>query len=512
MSLETNHNLYCCFSAKGSDVGSLLLKTDVGVTYSYADAHRQSSQIACGLTRLGLNPGDRVTVQVEKSVQALWLYLACLRAGLVFQPLNPAYQAGELHYFLTDAAPKLVVCANHNEPLFDKFAKELGIPNVLTLDADGSGTLMKLAECCPPEFNTVHRDPDDLAALLYSSGTTGQPKGIMLTHRNLFENTKTLVDAWSFAEQDRLLHALPIFHVHGLFVAIGCAMMSGASMCWLAKFDIGEVMRHLPECTVMMGVPTFYTRLLEVEGFSNDCCDNLRLFISGSAPLLKETFFEFEQRTGYAILERYGMTETGMNTSNPLTGERRCGTVGLPLPGIEVRAVNESGEAIGHDEIGDLQVRGANVFKGYWRKPDKTIEDFTEDGFFNTGDKCSISSDGYVTIVGREKDMIISGGLNVYPKEVELILDELDYVKESAVIGVSHGDLGEAVVAVIVPAKGAIAEPNEQVVIAAVKEQLAKFKAPKKVLFVDELPRNTMGKVQKNVLRERYAQCCDVTP
>jgi malonyl-CoA/methylmalonyl-CoA synthetase len=348
----------------------------------------------------------------------------------------------------------------------------------------------------------VTRERDDLAALLYSSGTTGRPKGIMLSHGNLADNGKTLVDIWGFGSADRLLHALPVFHVHGLFVAIHCVLLSGASMRWLEKFDAPQVIGLLPECTVMMGVPTFYTRLLAEDSFAADCCTNMRLFISGSAPLLVETFDEFRGRTGHTIIERYGMTETNMNTSNPLQGERRAGTVGLPLPGVDVRVVDDKGEPVPTGETGDLQVRGGNVFQGYWRMPEKTREDFTDDGFFNTGDKATISADGYVAIVGRAKDLIISGGLNIYPKEIEQLLDDVEGVVESAVIGIPHADFGEAVVAVIVPTAGG--ELDEQAIIEFSKGKIANFKVPKRVVFVDELPRNAMGKVQKNVLRDRY--------
>ena len=384
-------------------------------------------------------------------------------------------------------------------------ATAAGVEHVLTLASDGSGSLSVGAATCDTDFETVARGRDDLAALLYSSGTTGRPKGIMLSHGNLGDNGKTLVDAWGFSGADRLLHALPIFHVHGLFVAISCVLFSGASMRWLEKFDAPQVMGLLPECTVMMGVPTYYTRLLAEDSFGADSCSNMRLFISGSAPLLTETFEEFRSRTGHAIIERYGMTETNMNTSNPLQGERRPGTVGPALPGVELRVVDEEGTTVLAGETGDLQVRGANVFQGYWRMPEKTREDFTADGFFNTGDKATISADGYVAIVGRAKDLIICGGLNVYPREVEQLLDDLEGVVESAVIGIPHADFGEAVAAVIVAtADNAL---DEQAIIDFCKGEIANFKVPKRVFFVDELPRNAMGKVQKNLLRERYGIC-----
>ena len=396
----------------------------------------------------------------------------------------------------------MVVCDSRNEITIQGIAKSADIDHVLTLNADGSGSLSELSKNQPAEFATVRREQDDLAALLYSSGTTGVPKGIMLTHYNLLSNTESLLDAWGFTDADRLLHALPIFHVHGLFVAIGCVLLSGASMRWLPAYDVSHVIRYLPECTVLMGVPTYYTRLLAEDSFTSEDARNIRLFVSGSAPLLEETFAEFETRTGHRILERYGMTETNMNTSNPLHGERKPGTVGPPLPGVEIRITNDEGDILEAGEIGNLQVRGPNVFIGYWKMPEKTAEDFAVDHFFNTGDKGCIDSDGYVSIVGRAKDLVITGGLNVYPREVELFIDDLPGIRESAVIGVPHADFGEGVVAVVVA--GPDNRLSENDVINASKEQMANFKVPKRVLFVDELPRNTMAKVQKNILRERY--------
>jgi len=480
-----------------------LLCTGEGLSYARAAVDARSAQYASFLAGRGLVPGDRVSAQVEKSPEALCLYLACLRAGLVFHPLNMAYRAAELDYFIADAEPAAIVCDPADEATLAKCAKSAGVPNLLTLDAAGSGTLAAGADEAAAAFAPVSREADDLAALLYSSGTTGRPKGIMLTHRNLLCNTEALVGAWEFSPADRLLHALPIFHVHGLFVAVGCALLSGASMRWLSGYDAHEVIRYLPECTVLMGVPTYYTRLLAEPSFTADVARNVRLFVSGSAPLLKETFAEFRDRTGHEILERYGMTETNMNTSNPLHGTRKPGTVGPPLPGVEVRVCDDAGRVLAAGETGNLQVRGPNVFAGYWKMPDKTAEDFTADGFFNTGDNALLDADGYVSIVGRAKDLVISGGLNVYPKEVELFLDELPGVKESAVIGVPHADFGEAVVAVVVAS--ASPAPSEADIIAAAKRELANFKVPKRVVFVDALPRNTMAKVQKNRLRETYA-------
>lgn len=496
-------NLYTHFSKQiSAHADKELLCASDGRSLSYADIDRESGRIARYLTDLGAAPGDRISVQVEKSPECFCLYLACLRAGLVFHPLNPGYKRQELEYFLRNAEPIFVVCDPGDLADLSPIARAAGARHAMTMDANGRGTLYDGARNVDPEFTTVVRQDNDLAALLYSSGTTGVPKGIMLTHANLLRNTEALVEAWGFTNSDHLLHALPIFHVHGLFVAIGCVMLSGASMRWLPAYDVHEVIRYLPECTVLMGVPTYYTRLLNEASFTRDVTDSVRLFISGSAPLLEETFVEFESRTGHRILERYGMTETNMNTSNPLDGERKAGTVGPPLPGVEIRIVDDAGIQVAQGEIGNLQVRGPNVFIGYWKMPDKTTEDIAEDGFFNTGDKGSIDGDGYVTIVGRAKDMVITGGLNVYPKELELFIDDLDGVKESAVIGVPHADFGEAVVGVVVSVSGA--EADEQKIVSACREQMASFKVPKRIVFVDELPRNTMSKVQKNILRETY--------
>ena len=496
-------NLYTHFSRQmTARAGKELLCTGDGRSYSYRDVDQGSARLARFLTDLGVSAGDRVSVQVEKSPEMLMLYLACLRAGLVFHPLNMAYTAGELDYFLHNAEPSVVICDPAHEAAIKQIADAAGTRFIFTLDGDGNGSLFARSADTPADFGIVARAADDLAALLYSSGTTGVPKGIMLTHANLLRNTEALVEAWGFTKDDRLLHALPIFHVHGLFVAIGCVLLSGASMRWLPAYNARKVMAFLPECTVLMGVPTYYTRLLALASFTSKTASNVRLFISGSAPLLEETFIEFESRTGHRILERYGMTETNMNTSNPLNGERKPGTVGPPLPGVEVRITDDDGNVLPVGEIGNLQVRGPNVFIGYWKMPDKTAEDFTADGFFNTGDKGRIDEDGYVSIVGRAKDMVITGGLNVYPKEIELFIDDLPEVSESAVIGVPHADFGEGVVAVVVPES--ISDVSESDIVEACRKDLANFKVPKRVVFVDELPRNTMAKVQKNVLRETY--------
>ncbi len=498
-----NYNLYQHFQQQITrQADKVLLLTDTDQAYSYADIERESARLARFLTDLGIEPGDRISVQVPKSPQAMCLYLACLRGGFVFHPLNTGYRVGELQYFLENAEPALVVCDGSGVETMQALVDATGISHLLTLDAKGEGSLIDQSRGCEADFGVVARGADDLAALLYSSGTTGVPKGIMLTHNNLLCNAEALVEAWGFSDRDVLLHALPIFHVHGLFVALGCVLLSGASMRWMAGFNAAQAIGYLPECTVMMGVPTYYTRLLAAEDFTKETVGNIRLFVSGSAPLLEETFAEFEARTGHCILERYGMTETNMNTSNPLQGARKPGTVGLPLPGVEVRIMDDRDNAVAIGEIGNLQIRGANVFKGYWKMAEKTAEDFTDDGFFDTGDKGRISEDGYVSIVGRAKDMVITGGLNVYPKEIELLIDDLPGVKESAVIGLPHADFGEGIVAVVVLEPGTnLAEAD---VIGPIKENLANFKVPKRVVFVDELPRNTMGKVQKNLLREAH--------
>jgi len=501
MTKKRNSNLYSQFAGHYQDSADKAVVIEDDRQLSFADLDRRSAQLANCLTALDVQPGDRVTVQVKKSAEALALYLACLRAGFVYHPLNPGYKQKELVYFVDNAEPAIVICEETTGDDLRSAAKNAGVSHVHTLTGANPDSLTSLVDEADAHFATITSSADDLAALLYSSGTTGVPKGIMLTHGNLLANTEALVEAWGFTPNDVLLHALPIFHVHGLFVAIGCVMLSGASMRWLDTYEATKVTELLPTCTVMMGVPTYYTRLLAEPSLSADQCKSVRLFVSGSAPLLEETFLEFEQRTGHRILERYGMTETNMNTSNPLNGQRKPGTVGPPLPGIDVRIVDDAGEILGPGTNGDLQVRGPNVFAGYWRMPDKTAEDFTDDGYFNTGDIAKIDDDGYVSIVGRAKDLIITGGLNVYPKEVELLIDDLPGVRESAVIGVPHADFGEGVVAVVVRDGD---QASEDSIRTALKADLADFKVPKKVVFVNELPRNTMAKVQKNALREAH--------
>ncbi len=498
-----NANLYAHFKQHfPTDLNKQLLVDSDGRSVTYRQADETSAKIANSLLQLGASRGDRVTVQVEKSVENLFLYLACLRSGLVYHPLNTAYTASELLYFLGNAEPSIVICTSDALTIIESVLPASGIKALLTLDIDGSGTLMQRAEDASTQADVADSEGAEMAALLYSSGTTGQPKGIMLSHDNLRKNAETLVDAWGFSASDRLLHMLPIYHVHGLFVGLGCVLMSGASMAWHSHFTDNSAIAALPDCTVMMGVPTYYTRLLSNPEFGAECCSNMRLFVSGSAPLLSETFIEFQQRTGHTLLERYGMTETGMNTSNPLVGERRAGTVGTPLSGVTVRVVDASGAKVADGETGNLQVAGPNVFSGYWRMPEKTAEDFTGDGFFNTGDKAAIDPGGYVSIVGRAKDMVISGGLNVYPKEIERVIDDMVGISESAVIGVPDADFGEVVVAVIIASGRA---PTGAEVIALCKKKLANFKVPKRVEVIDSLPRNAMGKVQKNLLRERFS-------
>ena len=481
-------NLYALFASRfASAREAVCLELEEGTRFSYAELDAESARYANLLVSLGLKPGERVAAQIDKSAHAVFLYLGCLRAGLVYLPLNTAYQQAEIAHFVSDAEPSAAFCRAQARPWFG------GVPHLPDLEA---------ARAQPTSFQTVARAPEDLACLVYTSGTTGRAKGAMITHGNLAANALALHAFWKFRPGDVLIHALPLFHVHGLFVALHTALLNASRMIFLPRFDAAGVMRHLPQATVFMGVPTYYVRLLAERGFDRTLCSNMRLFVSGSAPLLTETFNEFRQRTGHVILERYGMTETGMNTSNPYDGERRGGTVGLPLPGVEVRVASASDRALPAGEIGGIQVRGANVMPGYWRLPERRKDDFAADGFFRTGDLGRFDGDGYLSIVGREKDLVISGGYNVYPKEIEMLLDELPGVEESAAFGVPHEDFGEALAVAIVARPGA--KLTEQGIIAHVKGQLANFKVPKRVVFVSELPRNTMGKVLKSELRKTY--------
>ena len=470
---------------------------------TYGDVAARSAAFAHRLRALGVGIGDRVAVQAEKSIDMLMLYLGTVRAGAVFLPLNTAYTAGELDYFMRDAEPALFVCGPAALATIAPLAQAAGVPRVVTLGADGSGTLTEMLHAEPQHFDTIARDDDDLAAILYTSGTTGRSKGAMLSHDNLASNAFTLVDHWRFTGDDVLLHALPIFHTHGLFVATNIVLAAGASMIFLPRFDPAEMLRQLPRATSMMGVPTFYIRLLDDAAFTGDLVRHVRLFVSGSAPLSADIHREFRERTGHAILERYGMTETNMNTSNPYDGDRIAGTVGMALPGVSVRIADpDSGAVLPQGEVGVIEIAGPNVFKGYWRMPEKTAAEF-RDGHFISGDLGLIDARGYISIVGRAKDLIISGGYNIYPAEVETALDELPEIHESAVIGVPHRDLGEGVVAVVVPRDRGFADGDA--IKAALADKLARFKQPRAILFVEALPKNAMGKVQKVALREAHA-------
>lgn len=499
-----NHNLFAALrTAFPASLDAVAVETDIGLCYSWRDLDRATAMLANLLASLGLPAGARVAAQVEKSVEAMLLYLATLRAGYVFLPLNTAYQSAEMEYFIGNAEPAVVVCTAKNLGWVSKIAFKAGTRNVFTLDDDRSGSLLDRAAHCSDQHETALMRADDLAAIVYTSGTTGRSKGAMLSHGNLLSNARVLKDYWGWKKGDVLIHALPIFHVHGLFVAIHGALLNASKMIWLARFDAGLVLAKLPEATVFMGVPTLYVRLLAEPALGREACRNMRLFISGSAPLLIETFHEWQRRTGHTILERYGMSETAMLTSNPYQGgERRGGTVGLALPGVSLRVRGDDGQPVPAGEIGGIQVKGPNVFKGYWRMPEKTAEEFTADGYFKTGDVGHIDERGYITIVGRSKDLIISGGYNVYPAEVEGYINDMPGVAESALVGVPHPDFGEVGVAVVVPKPGVTLEPSR--IVATLKSTLANFKIPKQCFVASELPRNTMGKVQKNVLREQY--------
>jgi malonyl-CoA/methylmalonyl-CoA synthetase len=499
-----NQNLFAALRAAFPvDLEEVAIETDTGLRYTWHDLERSSAMMANLLVSLKLPEGARIAVQVEKSVEALVLYLATLRAGYVFLPLNTAYQSAEIEYFIGNAEPSIVVCSRQNFGWVSKIAFRSGTQNVFTLDDDRTGSLLERAGHCSDQHEAAPRQADDLAAILYTSGTTGRSKGAMLSHGNLLSNARVLKDYWGWKKGDVLIHALPIFHVHGLFVAIHGALINGSKMIWLARFDPKKVVEKLPEATVFMGVPTLYVRLLAEPGLTREACRNMRLFIAGSAPLLIETFKEWQARTGHTILERYGMSETAMLTSNPYQGgERRGGTVGFALPGVSVRVQSDEGQPLPAGEIGNIQVKGPNVFQGYWRMPEKTAEEFTPDGYFKTGDVGKIDEDGYITIVGRSKDLIISGGYNVYPAEIEGYINDMPGVAESALVGVPHPDFGEVGVALVIAKPGAALDAAQ--IVAELKRKLANFKIPKQCFVVGELPRNTMGKVQKNLLREQY--------
>ena len=498
-----NANLYALFASRfPQDLTSCCIETHEGLSYSWQDLDRASAKIANLLVSLKLPPDTRIAVQVEKSPEALMLYLATIRAGYVYLPLNTAYRAAEIEYFIGDAEPAVVVCSPQNFGWVSQIAFKSGATQVFTLGENRNGSLLERATHQADSFETAHKQTDDLAAILYTSGTTGRSKGAMLTHGNLGSNAKVLHEYWQWRTGDVLLHALPLFHVHGLFVASHGALIIGTKMILLQKFDSADVIKNLPRSTVFMGVPTYYVRLLADPSFDREVCAGIRLFISGSAPLLTDTFSEFTGRTGHVILERYGMSETTMLASNPYQGDRIGGTVGMPLPGVSVRVVKQGSQACAAEEIGDIQVKGPNVFKGYWRMPEKTVAEFTQDAYFKTGDVGKFDAAGYLSIVGRSKDLIISGGYNVYPKEIEFLIDEMNGVTESAVIGVPHPDYGEAVIAVIVPHPNAVL--SETAIIAVLKTKIANFKVPKRIFFLADLPRNAMGKVQKNSLREQF--------
>ncbi|WP_300710681.1 malonyl-CoA synthase [Limnohabitans sp.] len=514
----SSHNLFSALRAAfPSDLQATAVETDEGLRYSWADLERATAMMANLLKSLDLPEGSRVAVQVEKSVEAMMLYLATLRAGYVFLPLNTAYQSAEIEYFIGNAEPAVVVCSGANFGWVSKIAFKAGTQHVFTLNDDRTGSLLDRAAHHSDQHKTVSRKADDLAAILYTSGTTGRSKGAMLTHGNMLSNALTLKDYWGWkttggpdGHGDVLIHALPIFHVHGLFVAIHGALINGSKMIWMAKFDPKRAIAHMAKASVFMGVPTLYVRMLAEPSLNKAAVKNMRLFIAGSAPLLIETFTEWQARTGHTILERYGMSETAMLTSNPYAAdkrygqqsERRGGTVGFPLPDVSLRVRGDDGLDLPVGEIGGIQVKGPNVFKGYWRMPEKTAEEFTADGYFKTGDVGKVDERGYVTIVGRSKDLIISGGYNVYPAEIEGYINEMKGVAESAVVGVPHPDFGEVGVAVVIAKPGAAVQPDA--IIAELKAKLANFKIPKKCFVVTELPRNTMSKVQKNLLRDQY--------
>lgn len=504
-----NANLYTLLETGfPADRDSCCIETSDGRFYSWRDLERASAKMANLLSSLDLAPNSRIAAQVDKSPEALFLYLATLRAGYIYLPLNTAYQEAEVAYFIGDAEPAVVVCTPRNFGWVAQIAFKAGTQHVFTLGQHGHdktiGSLLTRATPQPDHYQTVNREPQDLAAILYTSGTTGRSKGAMLSHANLASNALVLQQTWHWQAGDVLLHALPIFHIHGLFVAVHGALLNGSKMIFLTRFDAAEVIRHLPRASVFMGVPTYYVRLLAESSFNRTVCARMRLFISGSAPLATETFNQFTERCGHTILERYGMSETAMLTSNPYQGARMAGTVGLPLDGVSVRVVQDDAAcstcAVG--QAGAVQVKGPNVFQGYWRMPEKTAEEFTADGYFKTGDIGAWNEQGYLSIVGRGKDLIISGGYNIYPKEIELLIDALPGVLESAVIGIPDADYGEAVAAIVIARAGA--KLNPAAIIDTLKSQVAHFKVPKQVFLQDELPRNAMGKVQKNLLRARY--------
>ena len=487
-----NDNLFSVYA----NSNKIFIETE-SQKYSFKEFDDLVNKIANLLIASDLSEGDRVLVKLEKSIFSFALYIASIRAGGIFVPVNNDYTASEIDYFIENSIPYIFISN-------DESIKKVQNRNLKTfsLNSDMSGTFLENIKTQNTSFVPIERKKNDIASILYTSGTTGRSKGAMLSHNNLFSNTRELFKIWKFNENDALLHALPIYHIHGLFVACNLCLISGAKIHFIQKFQTEKVIEYLPKSTVMMGVPTFYTRLLESKKLNSQITENIRVFISGSAPLLSETHKEFEKVTGHKILERYGMTETNMNTSNPYDGERRAGTVGIPLPGINIRITDpETNVKLGSEKIGMIEIKGENIFEGYWTMEEQTKDSFTVDGYFITGDLGKFSSDGYLSIIGRNKDLIISGGLNIYPKEIEVVIDGINYVKESAIIGIPHKDFGEAVLAIVVANNEKISETT---IMKVIQTKLAKFKQPKKIIFVSELPRNAMGKVQKQTLRNNY--------
>lgn len=500
---DSNFLLNKLREASIGDEKKIVAELDDGSVISYEGLFGNAEKIASMLMDQGLQTDDRVVVQVDKSIYAVELYLGVVLAGGIFIPLNTAYTESELDYFLSDATPSILICDPKIESKLALIAKQSGVKKVFTLASDSSGSFMELAYKQSPGFEGVARSKDDIASIIYTSGTTGRSKGAMLTHNNLASNASTLVDYWRFDKNDILIHSLPIFHVHGLFVAINVTLMVGSSMIFHNKFNVEEILADMQRATVLMGVPTFYVRLLELDGLNPESTQSMRLFVSGSAPMLADTHIEWQERTGHYIIERYGMSETNMNTSNPYDGDRIAGTVGYPLPNVDVIVTDQNtGKELETGEVGSVEVRGPNVFKGYWKMPEKTAEEIRDSGFFITGDLGSFDERGYLTIVGRSKDLVISGGYNIYPKELELLIDEIEGVNESAVIGLPDADFGEKVAAIIV--RQSDATITDEDILNYINPKLARFKQPRDIFFVDELPRNTMGKVQKNALRETY--------
>lgn len=498
-------NLYSLFAKHfPTQLSQTVIETVDHRLYSYHDLEQQSARFANFLTKQGIKTGDRVIVQIDKSPQAFFLYLAVIRIGAIYLPLNTAYTETELNYFITDAKPSLLVCQPKQENKLRILCDKLSISHCFSLGQNEDGTLLTNSIDSDITFETLECNENEIAAILYTSGTTGKPKGAMISHANLAANAITLSKYWQWTENDVLLHALPLFHIHGLFVACHCVLLSGAKMLWLSSFDANKVFQNLSRATVLMGVPTYYVRLLALKQLNHENCKHMRLFISGSAPLLAQTFNDFHKQTGHEILERYGMTETGIIASNPVDGQRIPGTVGPALPGVSVRIINENNTILPENEVGQLIVKGKNIFQAYWNLTEKSLSEFSDDKYFRTGDLASIDVNGYIQIIGRSKDLIISGGLNIYPKEIEDVLNNIPQVKESAVIGIPHSDFGEAVIAIIVTEDKTDPQLSDGQVLKFLQARLARFKLPKKIHFIDSLPRNTMGKVLKNKLRDDF--------